>query len=250
MSNQLQPLGGKVALVTGGSRGIGAAIVKRLARDGAHVTFTYSSSPERAQAVVSEVAAFGGRATAVHADSADEAEVRSSIERAADASGRLDVLVNSAGILMLGHMDAYPLEDFDKMFRVNVRAAFVAAQAAAKRMAEGGRIIVIGSVVAQRAGFPGTSVYSMTKAAVAGMVRGMAVDLAPRGITVNIIQPGPTATDMNPEDSPHREAVLRLLPVGRMGHDHEVAAMVSYLAGPEAGFVTGSSLTIDGGYLA
>ncbi|MDY7225567.1 SDR family oxidoreductase [Hyalangium rubrum] len=241
---------GTVALVTGGSRGIGAAIVRRLAKDGAAVAFTYSSSPEKAEEVVREVQAAGGKALAIRADSADAKAVQAAVDETVRKFGRLDVLANNAGILRLGTVDEYSLEDFDRMVAVNVRAVFVAAQAAARHMTRGGRIITIGSISAVRAAFPGSSVYSMTKSAVAGMVRGLAIDLAPRGITVNNVQPGPTATDMNPEDAPYLEAVKGMMPVRRLGGAEEIAGMVAYLASPEAAFVTGSSLTIDGGYIA
>ena len=243
-------LSGKVALVTGGSRGIGAGIVKRLAKEGASVAFTYSASREKAEQLARSVEAEGGRALAICADSADAAAVQDAIDKTVKGLGRLDVFVNNAGILLRGTIDQVSLEDLDKMLAVNVRSVYVGIQAAARHMAEGGRIVTIGSVVAQRTAVPGSSTYSMTKSAVAGMVRGVAVDLAPRGITVNNVQPGPTATDMNPADGPRSEFIRNLLPVKRFGTDDEIAGLVAYLASPEAGFVTGASLTIDGGYLA
>jgi 3-oxoacyl-[acyl-carrier protein] reductase len=244
-------LAGKVALITGGSRGIGAGIVKRLAREGAVVAFTYSSAAQKADEVVAEVEAAGGRALAIQADSADAQAVQRAVEQAVSALGRLDIFVNNAGILLRGGLDTYALEDFDRMVAVNVRAVFVGAQAASRRMGVGGRIIVIGSVAAERTAFAGSSVYSMTKAAVAGLVRGMALDLAPRAITVNTVQPGPTASDMAPAEGPLLKMIENgLVPLRRMGRDEEIASLVAYLAGPESSFVTGSSLTIDGGYLA
>ena len=238
----------KVALVIGGSRGIGAAIAKRLAADGAAVAFTFVSSHRIAAEVVAEIEGRQGRALAIHADSGDPKAVQDAVARTVEAYGRLDVLVCNSGILTRGSIDAYSLEDFDRMVAVNVRSVFAAAQAASHHMREGARIIVIGSIVANRTAFSGASVYSMTKGAVASLVRGMAIDLAPRGITVNTIQPGPTATDMNPADGPHVETLKSLLPVGRLGKSEEIAGFVSYLAGPEAGFITGASLNIDGGY--
>ncbi|MDL2401163.1 3-oxoacyl-ACP reductase family protein [Rhizobium mayense] len=242
-----QPLINKVALVTGGSRSIGAGIVRRLSADGVKVAFTYSSSPDKAEALVRDIEAAGGAAIAMRADSADPDAVRAAVIRTVERFGGLDILVNNAGILIRETVDNYDLADFDRMFAVNVRAVFVAAQAAIKHMSEGGRIITVGSVAAERAGFPGASVYSATKGAVAAMTRGLARDLSPRGITVNTIQPGPTLSGMTVDAG---EMLKPLLPVGRLGKDTEIAALVAYLCSPEAAFVTGSALTIDGGYLA
>jgi 3-oxoacyl-[acyl-carrier protein] reductase len=243
------PLAGKAALVTGGSRGIGAAIVRRLASDGAAIAFTYAAAADKAQALVKEVEAAGGRAIAIKADSAEPEAVRKAVSQTVEALGGLDILVNNAGILKLGVIDDYALADFDQMVAVNVRAVFVAVQAAIPHLREGGRVISTGSVNADRAGFPGSAVYSMTKAALAGLTRGLARDLAPRGITVNVVQPGPTATDINDNDE-MRAMIRPLLAIGRLGEDTEVASLVAYLARPEASFVTGSAITIDGGYLA
>jgi len=244
-----KPLNGKAALVTGGSRGIGAAIVRRLAEDGAAVAFTYASSKEKAETLVAKIEAEGGKAIAIQADSADAVALQAAIDRAARDFGRLDILVNNAGILLRSPLETFPLEDFDLMFDVNVKAVFAGTQAAARHMQSGGRIITIGSVTAERTGFPGASVYSMTKGAVAAMTRGLARDLGPRGITVNTIQPGPTATDMNSDASSH-EILKGLMALGRLGEDREIASLAAYLASPEASFITGASLTIDGGYLA
>jgi 3-oxoacyl-[acyl-carrier protein] reductase len=240
-------LDGKIALITGGSRSIGAAIVRRFSDDGVNVAFTYSNSQLKAEDIVRDIEAAGGRALAIKADSADPKAVRDAVTQTVAHFGGLDILVSNAGIMILGGVDEYDLADFDRMFAVNVRAVFIASQAAAKHMKPGGRIITIGSVVADRSGFPGSSVYSMTKGAVAAMTRGLARDLSPRGITVNTIQPGPTATDMT---AGHEELVRPLLSVGRLGKDTEIAGLAAYLASEEAAFVTGSSLTIDGGYLA
>jgi 3-oxoacyl-[acyl-carrier protein] reductase len=242
-------LSGKVALVTGGSRGIGAAIVRRLASDGACVAFTYVASEDRAKALGAEIEATGGRTLPIEADSADIGAVQRAVAQTMRSFGRLDILVNNAGILIHGMVDDYDLAAFDRMMAVNVRAVFVAVQAALPHMAEGGRIINTGSVVADRVGFPGASVYGMTKGAIAALTRGLARDLGPRGITVNAIEPGPTKTDMN-SDEDMRSKLLPLIALGRMGEDVEVASLVAYLAGPESGFVTGAALTIDGGYLA
>jgi 3-oxoacyl-[acyl-carrier protein] reductase len=244
---QTKSFAGKVALVTGGSKGIGAGIVRRLARDGASVAFTYSSSEENALQLVHEIEFAGGKALAIKVDSASAKELRAAVARTTEAFGPLDIFVSSAGILTRGTIDTYSLEDFDRMVAINVRAAFVGIQAAAQEMKDGGRIVVIGSNTAIRTAFPGASVYSMTKAALVGLVRGAAIDLAPRAITVNNVQPGPTATDMS---SPHFELVKPFIPLKRMGDVSEVASFVSYLASEEAGFITGASLTIDGGYVA
>jgi 3-oxoacyl-[acyl-carrier protein] reductase len=244
-----QQLAGKVALVTGGSRGIGAAIVNRLAQDGAAVAFTYTASADRAKSLARELESRGAKALAIEADSADPAAVRKAIAQTVSELGRLDILVNNAGILIRSMVDNYDLADFDRMLAVNVRAVFVAVQAALPHLEPGSRIITTGSVVADRSGFPGASVYSMTKGAVASMTRGLARDLGPRGITVNAIQPGPTDTDMNNDEST-RAMVRPLMALGRTGKDTEIASLVAYLAGPESSFVTGAALTIDGGYLA
>ncbi len=246
MSNSLS---GKVALVTGGSRGIGAAIVRRLSHDGAAVAFTYSASEDRANALAAEIKAAGGKALPIKADSADTEAVKQAVAMTAKTYGGLDILVNNAGILKHGMIDEFSLADFDQMVAVNARAVFVAIQASLSHMREGGRIITIGSVTADRAGFPGASVYGMTKAAVAALTRGLARDLGPRGITVNTIQPGPIETDMTGDEN-IRAIVRPLMALGRMGQDTEIASLAAYLASPESGFVTGSALTIDGGYLA
>jgi 3-oxoacyl-[acyl-carrier protein] reductase len=243
-------LSGKVALVTGGSRGIGAAVARRLAQEGAAVALTYSSSPQQAGEVANSITAAGGQALALHADSADAEAVQAAVAETVRSFGRLDILVNNAGILVLAPLDEFSLEDFDRMLAVNVRAVFVASQAAARHMVEGGRIIIIGSTVADYVAFPNASVYGMTKAAVAGLARGLARDLGPRGITVNNVQPGPTDTDMNPAGGPGAGTLREMIALHRFGQADEIAAMVAYLAGPESGYVTGASLTIDGGYAA
>jgi 3-oxoacyl-[acyl-carrier protein] reductase len=243
-------LAGKVALVTGGSRGIGAAIARRLARDGAAVAITYVGAQQKADEVVRAIRAEGGRALALRADSADAEAVKGAVAETVKAFGRLDVLVNNAAVAVVAPLDQFSLDDFDRMVAVNIRGVFVATQEAARHMGAGGRIITIGSVNADRMPFAGGGVYAMTKAAVAGLTRGLARDLGPRGITVNTVQPGPTATEMNPAEGPFAEAMKGLMALGRYGETDEVAGLVAYLAGPEAAFVTGASLTIDGGYAA
>jgi 3-oxoacyl-[acyl-carrier protein] reductase len=244
---QAKNLKGKIGLVTGGSKGIGAGIVRRLAADGASIAFTYSRSEAKALQLVREIEAAGGTALSLKADSASAEELRAAVVQTTEAFGPLDIFVSNAGILTVGTIDRYSLEDFDRMVAINVRAAFVGIQAAVQEMKDGGRIVLIGSNTAIRTAFPGGSVYSMTKAALSGLVRGAAIDLAPRAITVNNVQPGPTATDMG---SPHAELVKPLIPLKRMGDVSEVAGFVAYLASEEAGFITGASLTIDGGYVA
>jgi 3-oxoacyl-[acyl-carrier protein] reductase len=238
---------GSVALVTGGSRGIGEGIVRRLASDGASVAFTYFNSEEKAMQLASEIDAAGGKALPIKADSASAEDMRATVSQVVKELGEINIFVNNAGIMIRGTIDSYNLEDFDRMLAVNVRAAFLGIQTASHAMKDGGRIILIGSNTAVRTAFPGASVYSMTKAALTGLVRGAAIDLASRRITVNNLQPGPTATDMS---APHAEAVKALIPLARMADVSEIAGFVSYLASDEAGFITGASLTIDGGYIA
>lgn len=246
----MKELEGKAAFITGGSRGIGAAIAKRLAQDGAKVALTYTSAPQKAAEVVAAIQSAGGTALAIQADNSDAAALQNAIHQAAQKFGRLDILVNNAGIAIISPIDQFSLADFDKSVAVNVRAVFVAAQAAARHMKDGGRIITIGSVNADRMPFQGGSVYAMTKAAVAGLTRGLARDLGPRGITVNAVQPGPVDTDLNPATGPFAESLKALMALPRYGSAEEIAGMVAYLASPLAGFVTGACLTIDGGFAA
>ncbi len=250
MDNGIKPLTGKVALITGGSRGIGAAIAKRLAKDGAAVAITFAGSQAKAEAVARAIQSHGGTALAIRADSADARALKNAVAETVKSLGRLDILVNNAGIAVMAPLEEFSLDDFDRMVAINVRAQFIASQEAARHMGEGGRIINIGSVNADRMPFAGGAVYGMTKAAVAGLTRGLARDLGPRGITVNNVQPGPVATDMNPENGKFAETLKSFLALKRYAHGDEIAGMVAYLAGPEAGFVTGASLTIDGGFAA
>ncbi|MES2533615.1 MAG: SDR family oxidoreductase [Pseudomonadota bacterium] len=243
-------LTGKIAFVTGGSRGIGAAIVRRLAQDGATVAFSYSSSGEAADALVSSIEAEGGRALALRVDSADAAALRAGIDDVARRFGRLDILVNNAGVLRLGAIGDFSLADFDQTVAVNIRAVFVATQAAVAHMGDGGRVINIGSTNAERMPFAGGSVYAMSKSALQGLVQGLSRDLGPRGITVNNVQPGPVDTEMNPADGPNAEGLRSLMALPRFGRAEEIAGMVAYLASPLAGFVTGANLMIDGGFAA
>ena len=243
-------LSGKSALVTGASRGIGAAIAQRLAKDGADVAVTYSSSPERAGQIVAEITREGGKALAIRADAADQGAVRAAVQQAAKEFGRIDILVNNAGVLALGPIADFPAEQFEKALSVNVRSVFTAVQEALRHMPDGGRIITIGSVNSERMPFPGGAVYALTKGAVASFTKGLARDLGERKITVNNIQPGPVDTEANPAGGPFAETMLGLMALKRYGHPDEIAAMVAYLAGPEAGYITGASLLIDGGFAA
>jgi 3-oxoacyl-[acyl-carrier protein] reductase len=243
-------LSGKVAFVTGGARGIGAAIVKRLARDAAAVAFTYKGSTAQARALAASIEAAGGRALAIQADAGDATALTQAIDDAARHFGKIDILVNNAGVLLMGNIDSFSLADFDTTLAVNVRAVFVASKAVLPHMGQGGRIINIGSCNAERMPFPGGAAYAMSKSALQGLVQGMARDLGPRGITVNNVQPGPTNTDMNPESGDFAIALHGLMALQRHAQPDEIAGMVAYVASPDAAFVTGASLTIDGGFNA
>ena len=235
----------KAALVFGGSRGIGAAIVSRLAADGYAVAFTFATSGDAAQKLVEEVHAEGGHAVAIRADSADPAAIRAAATEAAARLGTLDVVVVNAGVMRLGTVDAVSLKDLDLMIGVNIRGVFLAVQACLPHIVDGGRVMTIGSCVAIKTGFPGSSVYQFTKAAVAAMVKGLALDLAPRRITVNNLQPGPTDTDIN---AGALEALADRSPLKRVADPAEIAGLIAYLARDEARYMTGASLTIDGGF--
>lgn len=251
MSNTTQQtLAGKVAFVQGGSRGIGAAIAKRLAREGAAVALTYISSPDKAKEVVDAITASGGRALAIKADSSNADAIKQAVDQAASTFGRIDILVNNAGVLAMGPIEDFKLEDFDRTVAVNIRSVFIATQEAIRHMGDGGRIITIGSTNADRMPFQGGAAYAMSKSAIVGLTKGLARDLGPRGITVNNVQPGPVDTDMNPATGDFAETLKGLMAVGRYGRDEEIAGFVAYLAGPEAGYVTGASLSIDGGFSA
>jgi 3-oxoacyl-[acyl-carrier protein] reductase len=233
------------ALVFGGSRGMGAAIVRRLAAEGRPVAFTYVQAAEKAEALAREVEAAGGRAVAIRADSADADAIRATIETAVEQFGKIGVLVVNAGVLDHGTIDAFSMEAFDRMVAVNIRGVYAAIHHAAPQMLEGGRIVTIGSNTAGYIGSAGSSVYAMTKAAVAQLVRAASRDFAPRGITINNVQPGPVETDMI---AGHMDLILPRLPLGRIGKPEEIGGLVAWLAGPDAGYVTGASLTIDGGW--
>ena len=243
-------LKGKVAFINGGSRGIGAASARRLASEGATVVIGYAASAIAAEALVADIEARGGQAIALKADASDAAALTRAIDSVAERYGRLDILVNSAGVLLLGPVDQFSLEDFDKTVAVNVRGVFVASKAAAAHMGAGGRVINISSTNAGRMPFAGGAAYAMSKSALTGLVKGMARDLGGRGITVNNVNPGPVDTDMNPANTDFASALHGLMALPRHGHADEVAGMVAYLASAESAFVTGADLLIDGGFAA
>jgi cyclic-di-GMP-binding biofilm dispersal mediator protein len=230
---------GKSVLVLGGSRGIGAAIVRRFVADGAQVAFTYAGSPEVAKRLADETGS-----GAFLADSADRDAV---IARVRD-SGPLDVLVVNSGIAIFGDALEQDPDAVDRLFRINVHAPYHASVEAARQMPQGGRIIVIGSVNGDRMPVPGMASYALSKSALQGLARGLARDFGPRGITINIVQPGPIDTDANPENGPMKDLMHSFMAIKRHGRSEEVAGMVAWLAGPEAGFVTGAMHTIDGAF--
>ncbi|HEY5753910.1 MAG TPA: 3-oxoacyl-ACP reductase family protein [Chthoniobacterales bacterium] len=249
-NNTSKKLSGKVALVTGGSRSIGAAIAKRLAAEGAAVSLTYSASPAKADEVVREIEAAGGKALAIKADAADTEAVRLAVAKTIGTFGGIDILVNNAGVAAGALVDQFSMEDFDRLIAVNVKGLFVATQEAARHMRDNGRIIHIGSCNSTYIPYAGGSVYALTKGAVAGFTKGLARDLGPRGITVNNVQPGPVDTDMNPADSEFAKQAVQYIALQRYGHSDEIASFVAFLASPEASFITGASLLADGGYSA
>jgi cyclic-di-GMP-binding biofilm dispersal mediator protein len=230
---------GKNVLILGGSRGIGASLVRRFAADGAMVTFTYAGSKDAAEALAAETGA-----KAVKSDAADRTETIATVK----AAGPLDVLVANAGTLALGNPLEIEPDAIDRMIDINVRAPYHASIEAARNMPEGGRIIIVGSVNGDRMPFAGGAAYALTKSAVQGMARGLARDFGDRNITVNVIQPGPTDTDMNPKDGPMKETMHGFMALKRHGKPEEIAGLAAYLAGPEAGFITGAMHTIDGGF--
>lgn len=242
----------KVALVTGGSRGIGAAVARALADDGADVAISYVASPDKAEAVVADLVSKGVRAHAFKADQADAKAVEALVQQVVEKFGKLDILVNNAGVFTTGqvHDRANNIAELDRMFAVNVSGVAVAVRTAAPLMHEGGRIITVGSTLGESTPMAGMSDYSATKAAIVGYTRGWARDLGPKGITVNVVQPGPIDTDMNPADGELANFVKTATALGRHGKPDEVAAAVAFLASPSATYITGTTLNVDGGFNA
>ncbi len=240
-------LSGKTALVTGASRGIGAAIAKRLAADGASVAITYAKGSNAAFQVVTDIEAAGGKAIAIQADATDTSAVTGAVEQAVSKFGRLDVLVNNAGTAIPKPFEEATLEEMDHVIDLNLRGVFVTTQAALRHMNDGGRIISIGSCVGERMMTPGLVAYAATKGAVKIFTQGLAREVGSRGITVNNVQPGPIDTDLNPAAGDWAEPQLANTALKRYGHVDDVAALVAFVAGPEAGYITGASLTVDGG---
>ncbi|MGA5821796.1 SDR family NAD(P)-dependent oxidoreductase [Kitasatospora sp. NPDC094028] len=243
-------MNGKVALVTGGSRGIGAAVALRLAEDGADVALTYRGEAERAEEVAAKITAMGRTALAVRADGADEAAVHGAVAAVVERFGRLDVLVNNAGVGAVGPIGETTVEEIDTVLAVNVRAPYLYARAAAPHLAEGGRIVTIGSCLAQRVAFPGAVLYATSKAAMIGLTKALARELGPRGITANLVHPGPTDTDMNPAAGDSADFQRGFVALGRYGAAAEVAGAVAYLVGEDGRYVTGAELAVDGGFAA
>jgi len=243
----MNKLTGKIALVTGGSRGIGAAIVKRLAAEGASVAFTYNSSQKKAELLVAEIQGSGKKSLAIAANNAQPLAIKAAVEKTVATFGKIDILINNAGIFIVKPIADLTLEDFEQTIDVNVKAVFVASQASAQHMEEGGRIITIGSNLAEHVPMGGMSLYSLSKSALTGFTKGLARDLGPKGITVNVVHPGATNTDMNPDNGDHSDGLRDLMAIPRYGDPEDIAAFVTWLASEESRFITGAGLTIDGG---
>ena len=240
-------LEGKIALITGGSRGIGAAIAKRLAADGAKVAITYSKGADAAASVVKEIERAGGKAIAIQADATDAEAGKAAVEKTVETFGRLDVLVNNAGTAIPKTFEETTLEEMDRLLNINVRGVFIATQAALKHMKSGGRIIMIGSCVGERVMTPGLVPYSATKGAVKMFAQALSREVGKRGITVNNVQPGPIDTELNPAAGEWAVPQKAATALDRYGHVDEIAAVVAFVAGPESSYITGANLTVDGG---
>ncbi|NUL03077.1 SDR family oxidoreductase [Streptomyces lunaelactis] len=240
----------RTALVTGGSRGIGAAIALRLAQEGVDVAITYVRGEDAAHEVVRKIEATGQRGLALRADAADAEAPGAAVGTATDRLGRLDILVNNAGVGVLGPLDSLSAGDLERVLDVNVRAAFLASQAAAARMERGGRIVSIGTCMTKYVPDPGGTLYAMSKSALTGLTKALARELGERGITANLVHPGPIDTDLNPADGPYAEPQRAGTALGRFGRPEEVASLVAYLASGEAAYITGAELSVDGGHAA
>ena len=246
----MKNLSNKIAVVTGGSRGIGAAITRKLAEEGANVVFTYQHSAEKAEALAAEIKNNGGTAVPMAADNGNPADLKKVIENTVKEFGKVDILVNNAGIYIGKAFEDYTLEDYQSTMDVNVRAVFLASQEAVRHMPEGGRIISIGSNMAENAIGPQTTLYTMSKSALQGFTRGLARDLGSKKITVNLVQPGPVNTDMNPDNSELADFLRTRLATGEYGKGEDIANAVAFLAGENSSFITGSFITVDGGFNA
>lgn len=246
----MKKLANKKVLITGGSRGIGASIVRRLAEQGASVAFTYSRSSDKAEGIVAEINAHGGQAMAIQADSAKPQEVIDAVNGTVEKLGGIDILINNAGIYIGKAFEDHTLEEYEQIMAVNVRAVYVAAKEVVNYMPEGGRIITIGSNMADNATGPQTTLYTMSKSALQGFTRGLARDLGPKRITVNLVQPGPVNTDMNPSNTELADYLRSRMALSEYGTGEDIAGLVAFLSSDEGKYITGSALTIDGGYNA
>src|ERR1700756_1452186 len=247
MEEHMAKLTEKVALVTGGSRGIGAAIAKRLAADGANVAITYAKDAGAASAVVKAIELGGGKAMAIRADAANAEAVNQAVEKVVATFGRLDVLVNNAGTAIPKPFEETTLQGMDRVIDINIRGIFATTQAALKHMTEGGRIIMVGSAVGERAVAPGLVPYAATKGAVKMFTQALSREVGSRGITVNNVQPGPIDTELNPASGDWAVPQKAATALGRYGRVEEIAAMVAFVASPESSYITGANLTVDGG---
>lgn len=245
----MENLKGKVAFVTGGSRGMGAAIAKRLATAGANVVFTHSGrNAQKAEEVLNAILAMGSKGEALVADNEAPDAIINALKATITRFGGIDILINNAGVGILKHIDDHDLNDFDKLVNIHIKAVFVASKFVGQRMKNGGRIITIGSNMADRVPFAGGSLYAMSKSALIGLTKGMARDLASKHVTVNLVQPGPIDTDMNPEDGEFSVVQKSVMAIKRFGTVEEVAELVGYLSSEKSQFITGTSITIDGGF--
>ncbi len=249
MLNKLS-LTGKIALVTGGSRSIGAEIVKKLAAHGATVAFTYHASQKKAEELVKEIEFYGGQGLAIKADAGNPEMVIHAVAEVARKFNKIDILVNNAGISHLGSLEAVTISDFERLVAVNITGVFLTTRESLKHMGKGGRIINIGSTMVNYSGFSGASIYILTKGAITGFSKGLVRELGSKGITINTIHPGPTNSDMNPSDGPIANLLLPNIAVGRYGEGVDIANSVLFLASVDASYISGAELSVDGGFIA